>query len=76
MELLTDRIAQFLSALGFAVRVFLHVVKALFAFQFHDHASCDQFHLAPASGEVQIFAVIHDRRAGGAHMHFLCPVLI
>ena len=43
---------------------------------FINDLACDQFHLRSASGEVQIFTAVHNRRTGRPHMDFLRTVFI
>ena len=51
----------------------LHTLVAL---ALVDYLTGDKLHLAVAAGEVEILTAVHYRRTSGAHMHFLCAVLI
>ena len=63
-------------ALGGAVAVFVEVRLAFFALEIHNDPAGEQFHLAVRTGEIEVFAAMHDRRAAGAHMHRLRAVLV
>ena len=76
MELFGDGLAHGLAPLRAAVRILIQMVQAFFPLQLHDGATGDQFHVGHRAGKVQIFAAVHDGRAGGAHMNGLRAVAV
>ena len=38
--------------------------------------ACQQIHVGITAGKIQVLAAVHNRRAGRAHMHFLCAALV
>ena len=48
----------------------------LVAFKLLNDATGEELHVGVAAGEVQVLAAVHDRRAGGAHVHFLRAGLV
>ena len=75
-ELFANGLAHFLAALGIAVGIFVQVLKSFLTLQLKDDPTGDQIHIAGGTGEIQVFAAIHDGRTGRTHMYGLCTVFI
>ena len=76
LETPADLIPEQLSSLCVRVAVLVNMLQTCDAFIFINDLACDQFHLRSASGEVQIFTAVHNRRTGRTHMDFLRAVFI
>jgi hypothetical protein len=76
VENLTDTLTHFLASLRGSVAVFVQMLKALLAFQLHNHTAGNELHFRGASREVQVFAAIHNGWTSRADVNFLGSVFI
>lgn len=76
-ELFTDLFDHFFVFRAVGIRVFEeHCLIRLFALKLKDHAARDELHFRGGTGEIQIFAAIHDRRTACADVYFLGAAVI